>query len=229
MQDGFCEGRGVVTTATVVLADDHYVVRQGLRSLLESEKDLCVVGEAGDGLATIQLVERLRPNILVVDLKMADMNGIEVARRVAKSSPKTQVVILSMYSDEGYVLEALQAQVRAYVLKDSTGNQILHAIREAAAGHRYLSPPLSEKAIEAYARNAEATTLQPHERLSPRERELLCLMSRGYTNTEIAERLCVSRRTVDAHRANLKRKLGARSQAQLIRYALEHGILPSNR
>ena len=106
---------------------------------------------------------------------------------------------------------------------------VFRAIREAAAGHRYLSPPLSEKALEVYARNAEATTLQPHEKLSPRERELLSLLTEGYTNTQIADRLCVSRRTVDAHRANLKRKLGIRSQAQLIRYALEHGILPSNR
>ncbi len=197
--------------------------------MIEGEGDLSVVGEAGGGLEAIQLVETLHPDILVVDLKMGDMNGIEVARRIGKTSPKTQVVILSMHSDESYVLEALQARVSGYVLKDSTGSQLLHAIREAAAGHRYLSPPLSEKAIEVYARNAEATTLQPHEKLSPRERELLSLLTEGYTNTQIAERLCVSRRTVDAHRANLKRKLGIRSQAQLIRYALEHGILPSNR
>lgn len=197
--------------------------------MLEGESDLSVVGEAAGGLEAIALVESLRPDILVVDLKMSDMNGIEVARRISRSSPKTQVVILSMHSDESYVLEALQAHVAGYVLKDSTGSQLLHAIREAAAGHRYLSPPLSEKAIEVYARNAEATTLQPHEKLSPRERELLSLLTEGYTNTQIAERLCVSRRTVDAHRANLKRKLGIRSQAQLIRYALEHGILPSNR
>ncbi len=197
--------------------------------MLEGEGDLRVVGEASGGLEAIALVESLQPDILVVDLKMGDMNGIEVARRIARSSPKTQVVILSMHSDESYVLEALQAHVSGYVLKDSTGNQLLHAIREAAAGHRYLSPPLSEKALEVYARNAEATTLQPHEKLSPRERELLSLLTEGYTNTQIADRLCVSRRTVDAHRANLKRKLGIRSQAQLIRYALEHGILPSNR
>lgn len=229
MRVAFEQTQGGITTASIVLADDHYIVRQGLRSLLEGEKDLSVIGEAGGGLEAIKLVESLQPDILVVDLKMADMNGIEVARRIAKSSPRTQVVILSMHADESYVLEALQAQVRAYVLKDSTGSQLLHAIREAAAGHRYLSPPLSEKAIEVYARNAEATALQPHEKLSPRERELLGLLTEGYTNTEIAERLCVSRRTVDAHRANLKRKLGMRSQAQLIRYALEHGILPSKR
>ena len=146
-----------------MLADDHFVVRQGLRSMIEGESDLCVVGETGGGLEAIQLVETLRPDILVVDLQMGDMNGIEVARRIAKTSSKTRVVILSMHSDESYVLEALRARVSGYVLKDSTGSQLLHAIREAVAGHRFLSPPLSEKAIEVYARNAEATALQPHE------------------------------------------------------------------
>jgi two-component system response regulator NreC len=211
------------------LADDHHVVRQGLRALLEAQPDLRVIGEAGDGLEAAQLVERLQPNILVVDVMMGGMNGIEVTREVRKLSPKTRVVVLSMYADEGYVLEALRAGAKAYVLKDSIADDLLRAIREAVIGRRYLSPPLSEQAIEGYLQKSEATALKPHERLTTREREVLYLLAEGCTNAEIAERLCVSRRTVEAHRANMMHKLGLHTPIQLLRYALQQGILPPDK
>lgn len=210
---------------SIVLADDHPVVRQGLRSLLEAETDFRLIGEAGDGLEAVRLVERLRPNVLVLDLMMPGLSGLEVARRVGQCSPNTRVVILSMYASEAYVLEALKNGAAAYVLKDSSAADLVKAVREAAAGRRYLSSPLSERAIEIYIEKAEATALDIHDTLTSREREVLHMAAEGRTNTEIAARLVISPRTAETHRANLMRKLGLRTQTELIRYALRRGIL----
>jgi len=187
---------------------------------------MSVVGEAADGPETTQLVERLQPQVLVVDIMMGGMNGIEVTHYVRKISPKTHVVVLSMHADEGYVMEALRAGAKAYVLKDSIADDLLHAIREAVLGRRYLSPPLSEHVIEGYLRKQEVTALKPYERLTVREREVLHLLAQGCNNAEIASRLCVSRRTVEVHRANMMRKLGLRSPIQLLRYTMQEGIIP---
>jgi len=211
---------------TIALADDHQVVRNGLRVLLEAEPDFSVVGEAGDGLEAVRLVERLQPDALVLDLMMPGLNGLEVARQVSQRSPQTRVVILSMYDNEAYVLEALRAGAAAYVPKESTSAELVRAIREAVAGRRYLSPPLSERAIEIYIQRAESAALDPYETLTAREREVLHLVAEGHTNAEIAARLFVSPRTVETHRANLMRKLGLHTQTDLIRYALRRGILP---
>jgi two-component system response regulator NreC len=215
-----------MSMTTIVLADDHHVVRQGLRSLLEAEPGFSVIGETGDGLEVTQLVERLRPDVLVLDLMMPGLNGLEVTRQVSQRSPRTHVVILSMHANEAYVLEALRAGAVAYVLKESTSAELVRAVREAVAGRRYLSPPLSERAIEAYMQKAESATLDPYETLTAREREVLHLVAEGHTNAEIADRLFISRRTVETHRANLMRKLSLRTQTDLISYALRRGILP---
>jgi DNA-binding NarL/FixJ family response regulator len=215
-----------MSMTTIVLADDHHVVRQGLRSLLEAEPDFSVVGETGDGVEAAQLVERLQPDVLVLDLMMPGLNGLEVTRQVSQRSPRTRVVILSMHADEAHVLEGLRAGAVAYVLKESTSAELVRAIREAVAGRRYLSPPLSERAIEVYMQKVESTVLDPYETLTAREREVLHLVAEGYTNAEIADRLFISRRTVETHRANLMRKLGLRTQTDLISYALRRGILP---
>lgn len=211
---------------TVVLADDHNIVRQGLRTLLDAQPDISVVGEASDGADATQLVERLQPNVLVVDVMMSGMNGIEVARYVKKLSPKTCVVVLSMYADEGYVVEALRAGAKAYVLKDSIADDLLRAMREAVQGRRYLSPPLSEYVIEGYLQRQDGPSLKPHERLTVREREVLHMLAQGLSNAEIASRLSVSRRTVEVHRANVMHKLGLHNQVQLLRYAIDAGIVP---
>ena len=210
----------------IVLADDHHVVREGLRALLETEPDFSIVGEAADGLATVDLVERLKPDVLVADLMMPSLSGLEVARQVALRSPTTRVVILSMYANEPYVLEALRNGATGYVLKDSTGADLVQAVRQVLTGDRYLSPPLSARAIEAYVQKAEAGSLNIYETLTTREREILHLAAQGCSNAEVATRLSISPRTAETHRANMMRKLGLRTQADLIRYALRRGILP---
>jgi DNA-binding NarL/FixJ family response regulator len=215
-----------VNRKTIVLADDHQVVRHGLRVLLEAEPDFSVVGEASDGLEALDMLERLQPNVLVLDLMMPGMNGLEVARQTNKTSPRTSVVVLSMHTNEAYVIEALRAGARAYVLKSSTSGELVRAIREVLAGRRYLSDPLSEHAIEAYTRKAEAAAMDPYETLTARERMILQLAAEGYTSTEVARKLSISPRTAETHRSNLMRKLGLRTQSDLIRYAIRRGILP---
>ncbi len=213
-------------TVSILLADDHPVVRQGLRALLEGEPDFRIVDEAGDGLEASQLAERLQPDMLVLDLMMPGLNGLEVTRQVSQRSPRTRVVILSMHANEAYVLEALRNGATGYVLKDSSAADLVQAVREVTAGRRYLSPPLSERAIEAYTQKAKAAVLDLYETLTAREREVLHLAAEGHTSREIADRLHISPRTVEVHRANMMHKLGLRTQTDLIRYALRRGILP---
>jgi two-component system response regulator NreC len=210
----------------IVLADDHHVVREGLRTLLETEPDFSIVGEAADGLAAVDLVERLKPDVLVADLMMPSLSGLEVARQVTLRSPTTRVVILSMYANEPYVLEALRNGAVGYVLKDSTGADLVQAVRQVLTGDRYLSPPLSARAIEAYVQKAEGGSLDIYETLTTREREILHLAAQGCSNAEVATRLSISPRTAETHRANMMRKLGLRTQVDLVRYALRRGILP---
>lgn len=211
---------------TFVLADDHHIVRQGLRSLLEGEADFEVVGDVSDGLEAVRMVESLKPDILVLDLMMGGLNGLEVTRQVSKQSPKTAIIILSMYNNEAYVLEALKAGAKGYVLKESTTDELVKAVREAVIGRHYLSASLSERAIENYIEKSKETYIDPYDTLTTREREVLHLAAQSYTNAEIAERLYISRRTVEVHRANVMHKLGLRSQPHLIRYAMKRGILP---
>lgn len=209
-----------------MLADDHQVVRQGLRALLEVEPDFHLVGESGDGLLTLELIERLKPNVLVLDLMMPGLSGLEVIRRAKRIVPQTHVVVLSMHAVEAYVLEALRQGAAGYVLKDSSAADLVQAVREVARGRRYLSPPLSERAIERYAQRAEGVTEDSYEMLTTREREVLHLAAEGHTSAEIAARLGISPRTGETHRANLMHKLGIHTQTDLVRYALRRGIIP---
>ncbi len=208
-------------TWTLLLADDHQIVRQGLRALLARETDLRLVGEAAEGLEAVRLVERLRPDVLVLDLMMPGLDGLDVARQVARRSPETRVVILSMHAHEAYVLEALLAGAAAYVLKESSSDELVKAIRAVTTGRRYLSPPLSEEALGAYSRRTGSLPPDPYHTLTAREREVLQLTAEGHSGADIAERLFISPRTVETHRANLMRKLKVRNQKELIRYALQ--------
>jgi len=210
---------------SIALADEHEVVRNGLRVLLEAESNFRVVGEAVDGLEAVRLVERMKPDILVTDLKLGGMDGIEVTRQVCKRSPKTGIIILSMCENEGDVLEALRAGAKAYVLKDSTSNRLVHAINEVATGHRYLSPPFSEQAIETYMQKTKPATVELHNSLTMREREVLEMVAKGYTNAKIAAQLFISPRTVETHRANVMRKLNLDNHIQLIHYVVKQGLL----
>ena len=213
-------------STTILLADDHPIVRQGLRALLQDEMDFHVVGEAQDGHEALDMLESFRPDVLVLDLMMPRLNGFEVTRQACRNSPRTRIVILSMYANEGYVLEALQAGAWAYVLKSATVDDLVRAIRETSVGHRYLSPPLSEYAIEAYIGKAEAASQSPHATLSAREREVLQLAAEGLTNAEIAKSLCISTRTAETHRSRLTHKLGLRNHTDLVRYALMNHFVP---
>jgi DNA-binding NarL/FixJ family response regulator len=209
---------------SVVLADDHVVVRQGIKALLESNSDFHVVGEASDGLEAIQVTERLRPDVLVLDIGLDKIDGIEVTRQLARRAQNTSVVILSMRAEETYVIEALRAGAKGYVLKGADADELLKAVREAAVGHRYLSSLLSQQAIENYART-DSSSSGGYDRLTPREREVVYLVAAGYNNASIAEQLYISRRTVEVHRSRAMQKLGVNSVTGLIRAAVDRGLL----
>lgn len=210
----------------IVLADDHPVVRHGVRGLLQAEPEFVVVGEASNGLETVQLVEKLQPEVLVVDLMIPGVNGLEVIRQIRQRLPLIRIVVLSMHANEPYVLEALRNGAAGYVLKDSSAGDLVLAVRQVLAGQRYLSPPLSERAVEAYLQRSRETSFDPYDALTEREREVLHLAAEGLSNPDVAARLSISPRTVETHRANLMRKLGLKTQTDLIRYALKRGILP---
>jgi DNA-binding NarL/FixJ family response regulator len=212
----------------VVLVDNHEVVRQGVRALLQPEADMEVVGQAGDGLAALELVERLRPDVVVADLMLHGLGGLELTRQVIRRSPGTRVVVLSMHSAEPLVLEALDQGASAYVPKDAGIAELLRAIREAARGRRYLSPPLSDRAVSAYLRRKDTATApdDPYARLTPRERQVLHLAAEGLANAAIAERLGISVRTAETHRARILHKLALRNQTDLVRWAIQRGIIP---
>jgi len=208
---------------TILLADDHHVVRQGLRSLLESEPGFAVLGEASNGSEAIQMVEKLHPHVVVLDLMMPVLNGLEVTRRV---KDLTRVLILSMHADESYVLEALKNGAYGYLLKDSTATELVQAVRTVSMGQRYLGSPFSEETITSYLQRSRSTPQDPYDSLTPREREIMQLVVEGNSTNEISAILTISTRTVETHRANLMRKLKISSQVELIRYALKKGILP---
>ena len=211
---------------TIVIADDHAIVRQGLRALLEDEHDVTVIGEASGGIETVNICNKLKPDILILDIMMGDISGIEVARQTSKTFPHTSIIILSMYDDKKHVLEALQAGAKAYVNKKAVSSELVNALREVLVGRRYLGPSLSEVVVDAYLENIKSSPTDPYDLLSTREREVLHLAAHGHTNSEIADRLCISRRTVETHRANAMRKLNLNNHADLLRYALQRGILP---
>ena len=211
---------------TIILADDHPIVRRGLRSVLEAEKDFSLIGEAGDGIDAVRLVENLTPNILITDMMMPGLTGLEVIRQVRHRVPNVKIIILSMHAAESYVLEALRNGANGYVLKDSAADELVHAIREVLAGRRYLSSQLSERAIETYIQKSESSITDSYDSLTNREREVLKLAAEGCTNNEIAERLFISPRTAETHRANLMKKLGLSNHTELIRYAIRRGLLP---
>jgi DNA-binding NarL/FixJ family response regulator len=212
---------------TIVLADDHPIVRQGISGLLESEPGFVVVGEAGDGREAVELVERLQPDVAILDLMMPELNGMEVARRALRLSPRTRVVILSMYSDEPHVLEALRAGAMAYVLKGTSTETLIFALREAMAGRRYLSPPLSDRAVEVYLAQigTAARSTDRYDLLTAREREVLELVARGASYAEIADKLTISPRTAETHRTNLMRKLDLKTPADITLYAVQRGLI----
>jgi DNA-binding NarL/FixJ family response regulator len=210
---------------TIVVVDDHQMMRQGLCALIKEQPDFQVLGDAGNGEEGLKLVERLHPDVIVLDMAMPGINGVEVARRVAQNSPKCAVVILSMYAAEGYVREAIEAGAKAYVLKQDSADELVGAIREAIAGRHYISRGLTKKAVNSYVGMSSHLGGQ-YQNLTARERQVLQMVAGGNTSAEIAAKLFISQRTVEFHRANIMRKLGINTQHELTRYCIEQGISP---
>ncbi len=209
--------------ATVVLSDDHPMVLYGLRAVVHDAPDLEIVGEATSGTQTLELIDRLHPDVLVLDILLPDINGIDLLDQL-DTQGRTHVVIFSMHANDSYVRAALQAGASCFVLKDAPAAELLHAIREAVAGRRYLSPAITDRAVDLFLQHNETPDTSQIEMLTARERQILHLVAAGSTSATIADRLAISPRTVETHRANLMRKLNLKSQAELLRYAITHGI-----
>ena len=214
------------TATRIVLADDQNVVREGLKCLLQLQDDLEVVGETADGLEVVALVERLRPNVLIVDVAMPGLYGLEITRQVRERSPRTGVIVLSRYVNEWYVTEALRNGASGYVVKQAPAHELTRAVRMVAQGRRYLSSPLSPEDVQTWLLQAERLSGDSYESLTSREREVLQLVAEGFSSTRIARRLSISVRTAEAHRANVMRKLRLKNYTALIKYALARGVLP---
>ncbi len=214
----------------VVLADDHTIVRKGLRSLLDAERDVDVIGEAGDGTEAIALVEQLKPHIVVMDIGMPVLNGLEATRRIIKKHPDTKVLILTMHTNEEYVFEILRAGASGYIIKKAAPTELVAAIRAVKKGESFLSPSISRKVIDEYVQRAgEEKREDAFDLLTDREREVLQLIAEGSSTREIAKKLFISTKTVETHRTHLMDKLDLHGTADLTRYAIRKGIVDSER
>lgn len=212
---------------TVLLADDHAVVRDGLRALLAAHPDILVVGDAGDGRIAVRQAEAMRPDVVVIDIAMPELNGIEAAGQIRQVSPATEIVILSVHADSEYVFRALKAGARGYVMKEAAGQEVVQAIRDVRAGHRYLSPRIADAVVADFVRlRQDAPTRGPLESLSAREREVLQLVVEGRSSADIADRLALSVKTVETYRSRLMVKLDIHDVPGLVKFAILHGLTP---
>jgi two-component system response regulator NreC len=211
---------------TVALADDHVVVRQGLRLLVESDPEFTVVGEAADGIEALELVKRLKPKVLIVDLMMPGLDGLETARRISRLRLDTRVVILTMYGDEAYLLDAIASGAAGYLVKESCGDDLFQALRDVVAGRRYLSPLLSEAHTRGYLQKFQTILLKLAPTLTTRERRVLRLVLEGASNCDIGARLKISLRTVESHLAKFVQMLGVKPSSVLIPSAVQRRVTP---
>lgn len=210
----------------ILLADDHTIVRQGMARLLEEQPDLQVAGEAVNGLAVVDMALELEPDVIVMDIAMPRLNGIEAAKRVRKALPNCKVLILSMYSHEHYIHQLMETGVSGYLLKDSSGQEIIQAIRAAMKNKKIMSPSISQKVEDAYlSPQKKLTRERRYETLSSREREIFQLIAEGYSTKKITEMLYISTSTVKTHRASIMEKLGLTSPVELSRFAIKLGLV----
>ncbi len=216
----------MTTKYKIVIAEDHTILREGLRALLSLDPNYEIIGEAEDGRDAIRCVEKLMPDLLLIDLSMPRMNGMEAIRDIKKRYPEIKIIALTVHKTEEYILATLEAGADGYVLKDATHNELMIAINSVLSGKPYLSPGVSEKVIEGYL--AGRRTMKPSsawDTLSQREREVLKLIAEGYKNKEIADDLCISIKTVEKHRSNLMKKLNLHNAAALTAFAIEKGLI----
>jgi len=210
----------------ILLADDHKIFRDGLKPLLERQPDIEVVGEADDGLRTIEICRELKPDVIILDITMPGLNGIEVTKRITSDFPHTKIIILSMHSDRRFVLAALKSGASGYLLKESSFQELIDGIRCVMKGHIYLSSQLSSKIIKEFLRLAEQDGSTAFTVLSVREREVLQLLAEGQSNKEIAAKLNISVKTIETHRKNIMEKLNLFNIAELTKYAIREGLTP---
>ncbi len=216
--DAGLDDQGEIEATTIVLADDHTVIRSALRLLLDAEPGFEVVAEAGDADTAVRYVRGHKPSVLILDLNMPGRSSLDAVPDIREASPGTEVVVLTMQNEPAFARRALQAGVRGYVLKEAADAELVQAVRSAAAGDTYLQPALG-------ARLAAGSDSQASDELSERERDVLRLIALGHTNAEVAEQLFISIRTVESHRAHIQQKLRLSSRAELVRYALERGLV----
>ena len=215
-----------MSTIRILLADDHVVMRRGIRALLERRPDFQVVAEAGDGREAVELTETYAPHVVVADIAMPNLNGIEAARQIAQKSPQTAIVILSMHSDESYVLRALKAGARGYLLKDSPESDLINAILAVHEGKAFFSPAISKMLVEDYMRQLQQRGADDsYELLTMREREVLQLLAEGKSNKDVAGILNLSIHTVETHRSNILQKLNLHGTPEMILYAIRKGVI----
>lgn len=215
----------------VLLADDHTIVRQGVRLCLEAIGGIEVIAEAEDGEQAIALVERLRPDVAVMDLTMPNLGGVEAIRQIRRDHPDVDVVVLSVHDSEAYVVQALRAGAAGYVLKRNAATELANAIRAAHEGQAYLHPSIARRVLDDYlarVRNESTSALEPLERLTPREREVVQLAAEGHSTRAIAGLLCLSTKTVEHHRGSAMAKLGLRGQTELVKFAIRVGLIESS-
>jgi len=212
----------------VVLADDHRILREGIRALIEDQDDMVVVGESEDGMATVKMVAQLEPDVVVMDIAMPLLNGLEATRQIHRDFPQVKVLILTMHDNEEYIRQVLAAGALGYVLKDAAARDLLGAIRTVNQGEAVLSPAITRLVIEDYLRWGDIRPEDTTDGLTPREREILQLIAEGYTNKEIAGILSLSVKTVQSHRTNLMNKLDLHDRGELIKYAIQKKIIDIN-
>jgi NarL family two-component system response regulator LiaR len=217
----------VIDKTRIVLADDHAILREGIRALLEDQPDMIVVGEAADGRRAVELARELSPDIIVMDIGMPLLNGLEATRQIKRDYPQVAVLVLTMHDNEEYVSQILAAGAAGYVLKRAASSELVTAIRAVAAGQSYLSPAVTRLLIEGYIGRQLAApgVVDPFDTLTAREREVLQLVAEGHTNSQIAKLLSISLKTVKAHRSNLMQKLGLHDRGELIKMAIQRGII----
>jgi DNA-binding NarL/FixJ family response regulator len=210
----------------ILLADDHTLVRHGLRKVLEARPEWTVVGEAGDGHEAVRLAEQLKPDVAIIDVAMPLLNGVETTRQIVRRSPSTRILALSMHEDEAYVTQILKAGATGYLLKDSAAVDLLQAVAVVAQGKSYFSPSIARVMLDDYVRqNTEKGILDRYDSLSEREREIFQLIAEARTNKDIAVLLHLSPSTVETHRAHIMEKLGLHSAAELVLYAVRRGVI----
>jgi DNA-binding NarL/FixJ family response regulator len=210
----------------IIIAEDHTILREGLRSLLSSDPDLEIVGEAQDGQEAIRCVEKLKPNLVLMDLSMPRMNGLDAIKEIKKRSTDTKILVLTVHKNEEYIVATLRAGADGYALKDSTHAELGIAIKNVLSGNHYISPGISGRVIEGYLEGRKPLkATSPFETLTQRERGILKMIAEGYKNKEIADYLCISVKTVEKHRANLMQKLDLHSVSALTAFAMEKGLV----